>query len=47
MPVRPSGHAGYGEMARAEKNLTVPHQVKMNLFQARTMKLVTKQTELL
>ena len=29
------------------KNLTVPHHVNMNLFHARTMKQVTKQTELL
>lgn len=29
------------------KILTVPHHVKMNLFHARTIKLVAKHTELL
>ena len=45
MPDRPSGK--YIQMEGAQENLTVPHHVNLKGFQARTMKLVTKQTELL
>ena len=44
----PTDQAGiYIQMEGAQENLTVPHHVNLKGFQARTMKLVTKQTELL
>ena len=48
-PKSSANKVGMNQRAHCEslKDLTVPHQVNMKWFQASTMKLVTKQTELL